>query len=279
MKQRIIYGLKECDSNDIRYIGQSSCGMDRPREHFKPSSLNSRSHKVNWVKKCLKDNRKPHIIVIYELNDDEDIDQLEEYFIDQYRTLGHNLTNSTNGGKGTKGHILREDTKTLISQKLKDYYRNLTSPWEAPNKHNHIEINGIMCKYCSKCDNNIELTLFNKDIGSWDGLMRICRECNKQYLKEYKILNPSILLTEEELKQSYKDRASANSAAQLNAYKNNPNLRLQKLKPIIATHIITGEIIEFPSATDAKKSNFHNTKISDAIRTQKPYKKYTWKFK
>ena len=45
----------------------------------------------------------------------------------------------------------------------------------------HIFENDIEKKHCPTCDKSKELNEFNKQCSSWDGLGRMCRECNNEY--------------------------------------------------------------------------------------------------
>jgi len=45
----IIYGLSHPLTNEIRYIGKSCKGMERPGEHMNPGNLKRKSKKSSWI--------------------------------------------------------------------------------------------------------------------------------------------------------------------------------------------------------------------------------------
>ena len=93
----IIYGLKEKNNTEIRYIGLTTGKLNsRFSRHLSDKKID---HKTNWIKKVGKNNIE---IVIIEDNI-TDIDILHEkeiFYINKYKTEGHKLTNITNGGEG-----------------------------------------------------------------------------------------------------------------------------------------------------------------------------------
>lgn len=52
-----------------------------------------------------------------------------------------------------------------------------------PSNHRkeHIEVEGIMCKKCSKCEEICPLTNFNNLTDHWDGLRTECKDCLHKY--------------------------------------------------------------------------------------------------
>jgi len=93
----LIYGLKEKNKNEIRYIGLTTCLLQhRFRRHLNDKKIN---HKTNWIKKIGKTNIE--IIIIEDNISNIDIlHEKEIFYIDRYRKERHRLTNITNGGEG-----------------------------------------------------------------------------------------------------------------------------------------------------------------------------------
>jgi len=51
MTDSFIYGLIDPRTREVRYIGKSARGMQRPLEHSKPCYLRrDRTHKANWIR-------------------------------------------------------------------------------------------------------------------------------------------------------------------------------------------------------------------------------------
>ena len=91
-----IYGLSEPDDEfNIRYIGKTNNLSKRYYKHM--TELNGNNHKINWIKKLIKTNKKPKLIVIEECNINNWADE-EKYWIKYYKDWGYDLTNETNGG-------------------------------------------------------------------------------------------------------------------------------------------------------------------------------------
>jgi hypothetical protein len=55
-------------------------------------------------------------------------------------------------------------------------------------------------------------------------------------------------------------------------------LRLSRMKPVEGTNTITGEKIQFPSATEARKHGFTSIGINESIRTGIRHRKHLWRF-
>ena len=114
----VIYGLStESEPNNIRYIGKTSNILDRLSRHLSEYSLKYDTYKNNWIKSELLNNNKIIINVLYELNSDENWQEVEISYIEKYKQLGFALTNSTIGGDGiivTSDILLkRNNTKNI----------------------------------------------------------------------------------------------------------------------------------------------------------------------
>lgn len=109
--RHLIYGLRDENSNEIRYIGKSSYGLSRPRSHWR--YYKDDGYPVHlWVSDILKQGRIPEIIILNEFweLEHEPIDEKnrilnesEVFLIAEYRLLGHRLLNMTDGGDGQLG--------------------------------------------------------------------------------------------------------------------------------------------------------------------------------
>jgi len=101
--KKLIYALCDPRTHEVRYIGRSSSGMERPKSHLRPSRLKEESYKVNWIKSLLAQGLKPTIQILHEFQDDATNEQLnhgEMWCIAHYKLCGYKLTNATDGGEG-----------------------------------------------------------------------------------------------------------------------------------------------------------------------------------
>lgn len=293
--KNIIYGLyepKELGSH-LRYVGQSAQGLARAYEHFKPGLLKAKSHKINWINSLLTKGLKPEVGIIRDLGQfdnnevrDAALNDAEIELIAHYRALGVNLTNSTDGGEGTRGNVLSEESKKLISDKRIEWYKNNEIPshlYETCYKRkDHKIIEGIESKHCSDCDTFRSLTEFFKDKNRWDGLNPICKPCDMSRKTELREKN---WISDEDWNKSYESRTPKMANSIKERYANDPEYKKKiskaTSKPVIATSVLNpNEVLEFESALAAKKlKGFTNNSISKACKTGVQYKGYYWKFK
>jgi hypothetical protein len=112
-----IYGLRDPRTGEIRYVGQSSRGMERPIHHNKPSNLKKLPHlHVNrWISKLHSLGLKYEIVLLERFDGPEHLDIAEIRWIALGRdALGERLANATYGGGGTRGwHHTAESRKKL----------------------------------------------------------------------------------------------------------------------------------------------------------------------
>lgn len=284
----IIYGLTDPDTQEVRYIGKSTSGMKRPMEHKKPCNLKVPSHKVNWIKQLISLNKQYGVIILESLDIPENLDAREIYWIAEYKNRGVILTNSTDGGEGSLGREVKDNTREILSIKRKEFHENnpeIAKELGLSQRKQHEFIEGVEHKHCSDCKLTKPLIDFSEKITGWDGHHTICKTCAATRTAKYRELNHTELLSEEEWYQSYQDRKEAMSKGAKAAYINDPELknRISKArsKAIIGIPSEAGlKPVEFDSALIAyKEAGFNNTYISQAIKSGKPYKGYFWKFK
>ena len=92
-----IYILQDPITNEVRYVGKSKNPYRRYLSHLweRPKV---KYHSYYWVQKLLKKGLKPIMTIIDEV--DDNWIYLEQYWIEQFRQWGVNLTNITSGGEG-----------------------------------------------------------------------------------------------------------------------------------------------------------------------------------
>ena len=282
----IIYGLKDPNTETIRYIGKSTTGLKLPYEHKKPKNLEKTSYKNHWIKKLLSSGQMYKVEIIEDVQDVTKLDEREKYWIAHYREIVEDLTNLTDGGEGALGRKVSSKTKEKMTISRKKYYKE--NPDAAikiglNSRKPHEFIDGIEYKHCWGCNSFKPIIEYGNNKKTWDKLQKSCKSCHILTTKQWREKNPAKKLTEEELKQSYIDRKSAIIEGLKNHYKTKENrIRLSKQtsKPIIASNYQNGPIIlEFESSVKAKAEGFNNTNIWKAIKNNKLYKGYYWRYK
>lgn len=120
----LIYGLEDPRTHELRYIGRSSNGLRRPRDHSKPSYLkiDGNTHKANWVRSLLRAGLVPGIRVLRECSSNEETCTAECELIAFYRAKGARLTNQSAGGEGAFGVLRSKKTKRKMSRAKKVWW-------------------------------------------------------------------------------------------------------------------------------------------------------------
>ncbi len=96
-----IYALKDPRTNEIRYIGKTSVGLDvrlRGHLHERKNTL-----KREWVKNLKSENLQPTIHLLEEIENVDALNMAEKKWIAILPHLGVKLTNETAGGDGFQG--------------------------------------------------------------------------------------------------------------------------------------------------------------------------------
>ena len=109
-----IYIYTLSDNLGVKYVGQTKNIKLRFYRHIYDAKINGGQNKrCSWIKSLLNKNEKPIIEVI----DEVDVDWVfwETYWISQMRTWGFDLVNSTDGGEGSYGRIVSDETKLKMS--------------------------------------------------------------------------------------------------------------------------------------------------------------------
>lgn len=95
----IIYGLVDPRTDELRYVGKSSSGFNRPRQRHS-------AYCACWIKGLFDESGlRPDIIILKQFDDSleslhETMNTAERDFIAVFRAIGCRLTNLTDGGDG-----------------------------------------------------------------------------------------------------------------------------------------------------------------------------------
>lgn len=185
-----IYTLSSTEEpNNIRYIGKTNNIKDRIRRHISKYYLNLEdNYKNRWIKSELA---KGNSILIEKLDytADENWEDLERYWIAQFRNWGFRLVNTTYGGDGirlTNELIQKRNESNKNSEKRKLAYENMKYPKleEDIIKYSIVESNGIWkgvrsCPACNKVIvyESVKRTSLLSNIRIADRFDRECFSC------------------------------------------------------------------------------------------------------
>ncbi len=114
----MIYGLIDPVTRLVRYVGCSSRGLARPRQHARPRELRARTWKANWIASLLREGLTFEITVL-EASSPERLKADERWWIAYGRASGWPLTNLTDGGDGTLGYRPTPETRAKTSARFK----------------------------------------------------------------------------------------------------------------------------------------------------------------
>ena len=121
-----IYMLIDPVTNLVRYIGKADNIQIRLKEHIRKSKY-TKTHKNNWINSLLEKDLKP-IVEVIDMVSDNEWGFWEQFWIDQFKNWGFNLTNMANGGRGgnlgpivnkkisikLKGKVCSDETKDKL---------------------------------------------------------------------------------------------------------------------------------------------------------------------
>lgn len=100
----IVYALICPDTGMVRYVGQTSRGVTRIRQHAKGMRCSDASReKKRWVQGLLDAGKIFHVRILSQHEGSRELDASEVEWISRFRDLGHPLTNLTTGGCGARG--------------------------------------------------------------------------------------------------------------------------------------------------------------------------------
>jgi hypothetical protein len=173
-----IYSLSHPITKEIRYIGKTTKKLKRRLiEHISTGKKNIKNHKESWICNICKNNLKPEIELIEEVESNE-WEFWEKFWICQFKCWGFNLVNGTDGGISpfetfkikelNKKFISKIKSKKVIQYDLKGNFikiwDNITKACENVYKNDELETirEQFICEYCKdekyyKCEQCEEL--------------------------------------------------------------------------------------------------------------------------
>lgn len=114
----LIYGLVDPRTQEIRYVGKSCSGLNRPKVHgCRCRVAKDRTHKGRWIAGLQAKGLTFSVVVLEECQHPEDLFAAERRWIAHGRAQGWRLTNLTDGGEGAIGMRHSAETRAKIGQK------------------------------------------------------------------------------------------------------------------------------------------------------------------
>lgn len=115
----LIYVLLDPDTHEVRYVGMTTRGVGRLKEHFLYGrKYRSHLYKYCWINNVISRGKEPIINILqqWEYIDHQDLCAAEVYWISYFRSVGSPLTNLTDGGEGTVGRKVSKETREKVSK-------------------------------------------------------------------------------------------------------------------------------------------------------------------
>lgn len=122
-----IYGLIDPRDGSLKYIGKTTQGIERFRQHYysyKSYSKEGKTKKVNWINKLKKLNLIFDIVYLEYFTNEKEMNESETFYIQYFRSIGCNLLNHNDGGEDTPKHKVTDDTKKILSEKSRLAWKN-----------------------------------------------------------------------------------------------------------------------------------------------------------
>lgn len=116
-----IYALHCPIANTVRYIGKTNNPEARLISHIAAAKKGAKNHyTAKWLRKLLKDDLRPSMEIIETLDESENWEEYERFYIANGEYFGWRLTNTNPGGEG--GGFVREQDKAEWRAKIKAGY-------------------------------------------------------------------------------------------------------------------------------------------------------------
>lgn len=111
---RLIYGLLDPRTKELRYVGKSKHGFSRLRAHILQAKhpTKPKHHIHRWINALLTDGIEPEIVSLERCSsNDLEMRELERWYVLYHRGQGCDLTNETDGGDGSEGYKFTAESR------------------------------------------------------------------------------------------------------------------------------------------------------------------------
>ena len=142
MQKIYIYELIDPITDETRYIGKTSNLKNRLYGHiFRTKTNIVFCYKENWIRSLLKQNLKPIMNIIDEVDESES-NFWERFYISLYKSWNCKLTNLTNGGDGGNSMLGIKQSKQTINKRI-ETRKNNGKPWISNEQKEKMKINAM----------------------------------------------------------------------------------------------------------------------------------------
>lgn len=115
----LVYGLRDPRTQEIRYIGKSTKGPNRPKEHqaygVVYAKADSHLHRNRWLRRLWEAGLKCEVVILQVCSSNDEVNHAEQTWIAIGKAAG-TLTNVTDGGDGTWGRKPSPETLEKMRQ-------------------------------------------------------------------------------------------------------------------------------------------------------------------
>ncbi len=101
----------------VRYVGITNDPRRRFSHHV--ACRDAHTRKSRWIMSIKREGREPRMRILHRNMTIDEAKYLEMALITKRRVSGHPLTNLTDGGDGTAGHVLSQETRDKIAASKK----------------------------------------------------------------------------------------------------------------------------------------------------------------
>lgn len=117
--KNLVYALCAPDGRP-RYIGKSTCGLKRPRQHGNSAMMRQHEHLpvTMWVR-SLRARGLDYSIEVVEETKREKLNEAEIFWIASFRSWGFKLLNCTDGGEGMLGFHRSPESRERVARALR----------------------------------------------------------------------------------------------------------------------------------------------------------------
>jgi hypothetical protein len=123
----MIYALTDpMNDDEVRYVGMTTKGMSRPKQHFHEKKRSADLHKDRWISKLKRNGLKYGIVILEEVDSKDGLPDAERKWISYFRSVGARLTNATEGGEGLfhPSDEVRERMSQSTTVRLKEMWKD-----------------------------------------------------------------------------------------------------------------------------------------------------------
>ena len=132
MEKNFIYTLAHPTTGEIRYIGKTNNIEKRLKSHLSNHSLLEKSKKNNWIISLLREKLVPKIEILDETTENN-INELEIFYISLFKYWGFRLLNMTEGGDGIDWTGKKHTQESKIKQLINSFHRKSVGQYDLEN--------------------------------------------------------------------------------------------------------------------------------------------------